>query len=56
MENSELDMNDFISFEFCEVARMYVYVFDCAKFYRYMENLETEFYAEAAKEEKRGFL
>jgi len=53
---TELDMNDFISFEFCEVAKTYVYVFDCAKFYRYFERLESDYYSASAKEEKRGFL
>jgi len=56
MENSELDMNDFISFEFCELRRMWVYFFDCAKFYRYLENLENEYYEELAKKEPGRFL
>jgi len=53
---TELDMNDFISFEFCEFVKSYVYVFDCARYYRYMENLEAEYYATSQKKEKRGFL
>lgn len=56
---AEPDMNDFVSFEFCELKGTWLYVFDFGAFYRHMENLETEYYMELAKKEKkekRGFL
>jgi len=51
-----LDMNDFISFEFCELEGTWLYVFDCAKFYRHLEQLETEHCIELAKKEREEFL
>jgi len=39
---SEPDINDFISFDFCEIKKCYVYRFDYAKFYQYMQQLELQ--------------